>query len=110
MKLRISLFVLAALLLGAHFLRLGNLGRVALCLATPLLFAWRRRWSLILLQFMAYGATVSWIVTAIELIRLRQSIGRPWLLAAAILGAVALLSFLAGLLLNSGSARERYPD
>ena len=110
MKLHISLFVLAALLLGAHFLRLGNLGLVALCLATPLLFAWRKRWSLILLQFMAYGASVSWVVTTIELIRLRHWAGRPWLLAAAILGTVALFTFLAGLLLNSRALRERYPD
>ena len=53
MRLRISLFVVAALLLGAHFLRAGSLALVALCLAAPLLFFWRQRWSLILLQLLA---------------------------------------------------------
>lgn len=110
MILRISLFVAAALLLGAHFLRAGNLGLVALCLAAPLLFFYRRRRSLILLQLIAYGATASWIGAAIQLVELRRLSGRPWLLAAVILGAVALFTFLAGLLLNSRSIKERYPD
>jgi hypothetical protein len=35
MFVRISLFAIAALLLGAHFLRAGNILLVALCLATP---------------------------------------------------------------------------
>lgn len=109
MKLRISLFVVAALLLGAHFLRTGRLGLVALCLATPLLFLYRKRWSLILLQFMAYCAAASWIDAAIQLVGMRQSSGRPWLLAAVILGTVAAFTFLAGLLLNARAIRERYP-
>jgi len=110
MILRISLFVAAALLLGAHFLRAGNLGLVALCLATPLLFCHRRRWSLFLLQFVAYCAAASWVGAAIQLVGLRRLSGRPWLLAAAILGAVALFTFLAGLLLNSRAITDRYPD
>ena len=109
MVLRISLFAFAALLLAAHFLRAGNLGLTILCLAAPLLFLHRRRWSLILLQIMAYGAAANWIVTAVRLVELRELSGRPWTTAAIILGAIALLTFLAGLLLNSRSITERYP-
>lgn len=109
MKLLISLYVIAALLLAAHFLRTGSSGLVVLCLATPLLFLYRKRWSLILLQFMAYCAAVIWLEAAIELVGLRQASARPWLLALVILGGVAVFTFMAGLLLNSRAARERYP-
>lgn len=110
MILRISLFVIAALLLGAHFLRAGNLVMVALCLAAPLLFLYRKRWSLIVLQVLAYGAGATWIVVAVQLVELRQRSGQPWTVAAIILGSVALFTLLAGLLLNSRAISERYPD
>ena len=107
---RISLYIVAALLLGAHFLRAGNLALVALCLAAPLLFAWRSRWSLIALQLLAYCATASWIAVAMQLVQMRQQLGQPWTVAVIILGSVALLTLLAGLLLNSRAIRLRYPD
>lgn len=109
MGLRISLFVLAALLLGAHFLRAGNYAMVALCLAAPLLFFYRKRWSLIALQFLAYCAAATWIGVAIQLVQMRQQLGQPWTVAVLILGSVALFTLLAGLLLNSRAIKERYP-
>ena len=109
MRLRISLFVVAALLLGAHFLRAGSLALVALCVAAPLLFFWRQRWSLILLQLLAYCAAAIWIAAAVQLVQMREQLGQPWTVAAIILGSVALLTLLAGLLLNSRAIRERYP-
>jgi len=109
MGLRISLFVAAALLLGAHFLRAGNLAMVALCLAAPLLFFHRKRWSLIALQLLAYCAAGTWIAIAIQLVQLRQQLGQPWTVAALILGSVALFTLLAGLLLNSRAMTQRYP-
>lgn len=108
MRLRISLFILSAVLLGAHFLRSGELTMVALCLAAPLLFLWRRRWSLILLQSLAYGAAASWVVAAVQLVQMRQQLGQPWTAAAVILGSVALFTLLSGLLLNARAMRERY--
>lgn len=109
MSVRIGLFVIAALLLGAHFLRAGNFLLVALCLATPLLFLYKKRWSLILLQLTAYGATARWLWAALQLVEFRQQAGRPWAAAALILGAVALVTLVAGLLMNSRCMRERYP-
>ena len=108
MFVRISLFAIAALLLGAHFLRAGNLLLVALCLATPLLFLYKKRWSLILLQVTAYGASTSWLWAAFVLVEFRQQAGQPWTAAALILGAVACFTLVAGLLLNSRCMRERY--
>ncbi len=109
MSVRIGIFVVAALLLGAHFLRGGNFPLVALCLATPLLFMHRRRRSLIVLQLAAYCATGTWVWTALRLIESRRQFGQPWTAAAIILGAVALFTLAAGLLLNSLGLRERYP-
>ncbi len=107
---RISLYIVAALLLGAHFLRSGEIAASALCLAAPLLFLYRKRWSLIMLRFLAYGAAGSWSMTAVLLVRDRLLSGRAWILAAVILGAVALLSLAAGLMLHSRSIAERYPE
>lgn len=109
LALRIGLYAVTALLLGAHFLREGNFVAVALCSGVPLLFLVRRRWILIPLQIMAYGAAASWIVTMYGIIEQRQLAGRSWTAAALILSGVALLTLLAGLLLNSRSFRERYP-
>jgi len=109
MAARISLYILAALLLGAHFLRAGNLALMALCLAAPLLFAWRNKWSLIALQVLAYAAAGTWITVALQLVQMRQQLGQPWTVALIILGTVALLTLLAGGLLNSRAIKARYP-
>jgi hypothetical protein len=109
MSVRITLYSIAALLLGAHFYRAGGYLLVALCLATPLLFLLRKRWSLILLQLAAYGATAVWLWAAFALVAMRQQVGRPWTAATVILGAVALFTLVAGLMLNSRCMQERYP-
>lgn len=109
MILRVAIFIAAAVLFGAHFLRQGNLIAVALCLGAPLLFLYRRRWILIVLQVMAYGAAAAWLIILQHLIEQRELVGRSWTAAALILGGVALLTVLAGLVLNSRTVRERYP-
>lgn len=109
MLTRIILYVIAALLIGAHFLRADNMLMVMLCIAAPFAFFYHRRPALILLQLLAYGAAATWLVTAWQLVQVRQSLGQAWMLAAAILGAVALVSMLAGLLLNARVMRDRYP-
>jgi hypothetical protein len=108
MALRVGLYIAAALLLGAHFLRAGNLVMVALCLAAPLLFLWRSRWSLLLLQALAYCAVAIWVAVAILLVQQRQQLEQPWTAAVVILSAVALFTLIAGLLLNSSAIKERY--
>jgi hypothetical protein len=109
MTLRVVPFVVAALLFGAHSYRAGNLPLVVLCLAAPLLFFYRKRWSLVLLQVMAYGAAAVWLEAAIRLVAVRRQIGQPWTLAAIILGAVALFTLVTGLLLNSRTIADRFP-
>ncbi len=110
MKLRISLFTIAAALMAAHFFRAGSFWIVALCLTTPLLFLHRKRWSLLLLQLAAYCATATWLLAALELVQFRQQIGRSWTTAAIILVSVAALTLVSGLLLNSRCMRNTTVD
>jgi len=105
---RIGLFVLVSLLLAAHFFRQGSGLPTAICLLVPLLFAWRRPWSLVVLQLSAYLGAAIWVVTAVRLVQERLAIGAPWATAAAILGAVAVLTAVSGALLNSRSIRDKY--
>lgn len=109
MTLRVSLFVVAALLMAAHFLREGNYLLVVLWLLTPLLFLTRNRLSLIVLQLVAYFAALTWIDTAIRLVEDRILLGQEWIGVVVILGAVTLFTVLAGALLNSPVMKEKYP-
>lgn len=108
MLIRIVVYVIAALLVGAHFLRAANYWVVAMCVVAPFIFFYRSRLSLVALQILAYAAAGVWLQTAWELVQLRLARDQNWKLAAAILGAIALYSLLAGLLLNSNVMRRRY--
>ena len=107
---RIAIYILAAALIAAHFLRAGSMLVVALWLAIPLLFLVRRRFSLLILEGLIYLAAVVWLVTAWQLVAMRQLLGQPWHLGAAILVATAAFSVLAGGLLHGKILRERYRD
>jgi len=109
MILRVILFVAAAWLIAAHFLRRGAIVPAVLCLLVPLLFFYRRRWSLILLQVAAYVSAGVWVMATVHIVQQRLAQGRPWATAAIILAAVFLLTVAAGALLNSRSIREKYP-
>jgi hypothetical protein len=105
---RIALYIVAAVLIAAHFLRDGNPSGVALCLATPLLFFVRRRWSLLVLQGLAFAGAGVWLEAAWQLVTVRQLFGEPWLRGAAILVGVAAVSMIAGGLLSGGRFQARY--
>jgi hypothetical protein len=108
MIIRIAVYVIATLLIAAHFLRVDSAIGVALCLATPILFIVRQRWSLLILQLLAYIAAAIWLGLAWRLVAARWSVGQPWLLATAILVTVAAFSGLAGGLLRSRNMWDRY--
>jgi len=108
MIVRVSLYVVAALLIAAHFLRFGNLPAAALCLAVPLLLLVRRAWTLMLLQGLAFAAAAIWLFTAWQIAEERWALGQPWLRATIILAGVAVVTALAGVLLQSEGMRERY--
>jgi hypothetical protein len=106
---RVIPVVLAFLLLAVHFLRGGALTLVVACLLFPVLLVVRRRPVLRLVQAMLYLGAGVWILTASVVGRQRVAVGEPWLRMALILGAVALFTIWAGILLNGSRVKERYP-
>lgn len=106
---RVTLVVIAAVVIAAHFLRQGAIVATVLCLLAPLLFFVRRRLSLVVLQLAAYVSAGIWVVAVVQIVQQRLAQGRPWGIAAMILGAVIVLTVAAGALLNSRFMREKYP-
>lgn len=94
--------LLALLLLGAHFLRFGQLPLVALCLALLVPLFLPRRWAQGLVAgALGLGALV-WLWTLIGDVQQRLAFGAPWLRLALILGTVAAFTAWAAWLLRAG--------
>lgn len=107
---RLIPFVIACLLLGAHFLRDGNLYFVMVSVLAPLFLLIRKRWMLFVLQLGAYSGAAVWLYTLVSLIRERMMFGRPRGVAVIILGSVTLFTVAAGALLDSHAVKEKYPS
>jgi hypothetical protein len=98
--------ILSALLLGAHFLRSGQLFLVILCLALPLLlFVSHHRAGTALRAVLFLGA-LEWVRTAAFLMRDRLIMGEPWLRMVIILGIVSLFTLGAALLARTGQTQS----
>ncbi len=92
---------LFCLILAAHFLRMGALSGVLICLALPIAAALTRaRWARCSLQALLSVGSVIWIATALRIGAQRRAAGEPWLRMALILGAVSALTALAAALLS----------
>ncbi len=97
--------VLAFLLLGAHFLRFGQLPLVAGCLLLIVpLFVARRGAQVLAAGALALGALV-WLWTLAADVQARLALGAPWMRLAVILGAVALFTAWSGWLVRPRAAR-----
>jgi hypothetical protein len=101
-------FIFSAPIVGAHFLRSGNLLLAAVCALFPFLLLLRKPWVLIAGQVFAYLGSVLWVLTAVEIANRRILFNEPWARMAAILGGVALLTLVGGLMLNHKQVREHY--
>ena len=110
MKLRISLVILSFVILGAHFLREGNLLLAILCVAAPIVLFIKKRWALVAVQtFLSCGA-VLWIFITVDLVQARMSQSTPWLRMVVILAGVAALTAYSAWTLNGSEFRQKYPD
>ena len=109
MKLRSIPIILAAILMGAHFLRSYSLMPMAISLLAPLLLLIKKRWSLVILQLLTVPAAAIWLITLNAIIQERIFEQRSWIASAMILGIVALFTLFAGWLLNSPKIKEQYP-
>ncbi len=97
---------LCLMLLIAHGLRWGDMGRMAgliLCLG---LLASRQGWARwVLLVVLAWG-TWLWIDVSLNLAQVRMIIGQPWLRLVLILGGVCLLTLLTAALMLHRAAED----
>ena len=108
MFLRTIPIIFAYLLLGAHFLRSGNTIFIVVSVLAPCLLLVKKRWTLLLIQWLAYCGTLVWIHTTLVLVRQRIAIGATWGRMLLILSGVVLFTLWAGYLLNSDVVKRRY--
>jgi hypothetical protein len=99
---------LSALVLGAHFLRRGEVGLVVVSLVLIGLLIVRRPWAARLVQVALLAGAIEWLRTLAELLPARRAAGEPWVRLVAILGGVALLALLGAALFETCRLRERY--
>lgn len=99
---------LATLVLGAHFLRQGNVLVVAVCLAVFALLFVRRPWVPAVVAGFLVLATLEWVRTLVTLVAEREAQGEPTGRMVAILGSVAGITAASMLAFLSRPVRERY--
>jgi len=100
--------VLSLLVLGAHFLRQGEMLLVVVCVALAGLVAVPRRWAARTLQAALVLGAVEWLRTLIVLYRIRVAEGLPAARMAVILAAVAVFTALSAVVFRAGRARDRF--
>ena len=100
--------VLSFVVLGAHFLRGGNLLVVAICLAFPLLLLVRKCWIARIIQIALVLGAVEWLFTTMAIVQERQESGRPWMRAGIIFGVVMLWTIGSSLAFFHTALKRRY--
>jgi hypothetical protein len=100
--------VLSLLLLGAHFLRYGNMVvLVGLVVLIGLLFV-RRWWVARIMQFVLALGALEWLRTLAMLIQERMAYGMPYQRLAIILGVVAAITVFAAFLFQTKELKAIY--
>ena len=100
--------VISSLLLGAHFLRLGQPLLVVLSSLLPLILLFRKYWVARLMQFYLILGAVEWVRTLFFLVVERHAEGQPWSRLVIILGLVALFTGCSALVFRIRSLKMRY--
>lgn len=106
--LRLLPVIVAFALLAAHFYRAEQAVLVAGCAFFPLLLWLRRPWVPRLFQGVLIVGALEWLRTLSMLAAMRIGFEQPWERLAIILGLVAVLTALSGLVFNTRALRVRY--
>lgn len=99
--------LLALLMLGAHFLRFGQLPLVALCLALLMPLFVPRPWAQAVARWALLLGALVWLWTLVDDVRMRLAFGEPWLRLALILSGVALFSGWSSWLLRTRETEKK---
>ena len=100
--------VLSLIVLGAHFMRAGNLIMVIVVLVFLVLLGVRRRWVAQLVQVGLVLGAIEWVRTLVQLVAWRSEAGQPVMRMAVILGCVTLLTALSALTFRAARLRRWY--
>lgn len=100
--------VLSLLVLGAHFMRSGNIIMVALVLPVMALLGVRRPWAGRTAQTALLLGALEWVRTSVFLVAARTQAGQPFIRMILILGSVALLTGLSVLPFRGTRLRSWY--
>jgi hypothetical protein len=99
--LRLTLPVLASLVLAAHLLRRGWVPLAIAAALLPLVLLVRRRWAVRTVQTVLALGALEWLRTLAVLVDLRRTNGLPYLRMVAILAGVALVTAAAAPLVGA---------
>ncbi|MDL2718775.1 MAG: hypothetical protein PT977_13565 [Acidobacteriota bacterium] len=106
--LRLVPAVLALLVLGAHFLRAGNLALVAATLGGVSILFVGRPWAARTVQGALLLGVLEWVRTLALLAGERRAAGAPYLRMTLILAGVAILTALSLLAFRSPKVKEHF--
>jgi hypothetical protein len=106
-KLKLSPIFISAIILAAHFMYNGLYILLIICIFPALLLI-KRKWSVIIIQFILILASLEWVRTLIFLAGERQGQGLPWTRLAIILGCVAAFTALSALVFKFKSLKKIY--
>jgi membrane-associated PAP2 superfamily phosphatase len=107
--LRLIPVILSALLLGAHYLRSGQIVLAVALVLFPLLLFVKRAWVARSAQLVLLLGGLEWIRTLLVFVAARRAMEQPWTRLAVILGTVALFTIASGLVFSfSKVLRRRY--
>jgi len=103
--------ILSFLLLAAHFYRAGYPVVTGACIGILFLLLFRKSWIPRLFQGMLILGALEWLRALYFFAAMRIAWDQPWTRLALILGAVALVTALSGLVFNTRKLRDFYrPD
>ena len=101
---------LSLLVLGAHFLRAGNLLLVALVPVALVVLFVRKPWAAQAVQAALLLGAIEWAWTLYDLVGQRSGAGEPVTRLAIILGSVTLVTGASGLLFSTSRLKRWYAE
>ncbi|MGI9133604.1 MAG: hypothetical protein ACR2I0_06625 [Rhodoferax sp.] len=100
--------IVALLLLAAHFYRAGAYLLMLICLVLVAAVLVRRAWVALVMQVALGLGALEWLMTAVLLAAERRQSGAPYVRMGLILGAVALFTVFAAVLLRHPRVRDYF--
>ncbi len=96
------------LLISAHFQRAGLTAVALLCLGIPFILILKHPFSVRIVQFSLFLATVEWLRTLFSYISYYNELGVSWVRLACILMVVVLLTLCSLFIFEKKGVRVRY--